>query len=61
MKKTCSSCKQPVTKKDIKAICSCGHIYCKGCLGIMTPQELEIAVIEVKYKTNGKCNLKIVN
>jgi len=33
---------------DIQATCSCGDIYCRACISIFSPKELEAVIADAK-------------
>jgi hypothetical protein len=39
-------CKRPVVESEVMAVCSCGDIYCKTCVAIFTPSELQAVIKE---------------
>jgi hypothetical protein len=37
-------CHRPVVQSEVAAVCSCGDIYCKTCLAILAPDELQATI-----------------
>ena len=37
-------CNRPITQSEVKAVCSCGDVYCATCLSILAPDELTATI-----------------
>lgn len=42
--RACTTCGTPTKRVDAKAVCSCGDIYCKNCVAILTGEEIRAAI-----------------
>ena len=47
---TFSCCRKPLNTAELGATCSCGETYCRTCIGIFTPDELEATIADARSK-----------
>lgn len=47
----CYSCKRTLGDHEIRAVCSCGDLYCRKCIeDVFTEKELEAVIKDAKTK-----------